>query len=115
VDPRAQHEPVDSDPGPAQAGDAAAPDAAGRTPGPEATILVMLAGTVLAVLLGVVVGARLGTLTVAITLAAAGTWRATAHTGPPGLVVRSRGFDVLTCWGGAVVIGLLAITAPGVG
>lgn len=84
-------------------------------PGPDRAVLVMLAGILLAVVLGVLVGARLGTLTVAIAMAVAGTWRASSHTGPPGLVVRSRGFDVVTCWCAAAAIGFLAITAPGLG
>ncbi|MCA5892553.1 DUF3017 domain-containing protein [Isoptericola sp. NEAU-Y5] len=83
--------------------------------GPERAIVTMLAGIALAVLLGIVVGARLGTLAIAVTLAVAGTWRATSGTGPVGLVVRSRGFDVFTCWSAAVVIGVLALTAPGLG
>lgn len=115
MDPRAQHEPVDRDPGPAQAGEAVGTPPPGRVAGPDATVVVMLAGIVLAVALGLLVGARLGTLTIAVTLAAAGAWRATAPAGPPGLVVRSRGFDVVTCWGTAAVIGVLAVTAPGLG
>lgn len=83
--------------------------------GPERAIVTVLAGVVLAVVLGVLVGARIGTGTIALTLAVAGTWRATSATGPVGLVVRSRGFDVFLCWGGAVVIGVLALTAPGLG
>lgn len=84
-------------------------------PGPGRAVLTMLAGIILAVLLGVLVGARLGTLTIAIALAVAGIWRASSHSGPPGLVVRSRGFDVITCWSAALAIGILAITAPGLG
>ncbi|CAM3460646.1 hypothetical protein GCM10007368_28530 [Isoptericola cucumis] len=94
---------------------AADPGSARRSPGPERAIVTMLCGVLLSVALGLLVGARLGTLVIALTLAVAGTWRATAASGPAGLVVRSRGFDVLTCWGAAVVIGVLALTAPGVG
>ena len=116
MDPRAQPDP---DPAASPAwhavGAAAPSPTAARTPGPERAIVTMLCGIVLAVVLGLLVGARLGTLTVAITLAVAGTWRATSGTGPVGLVVRSRGFDVVTCWAAAVVIGVLALTAPGVG
>ena len=82
-------------------------------PGPERAIVTVLSGIVLAVLLGVLVGARLGVGVIALTLAVAGTWRATSRTGPVGLVVRSRGFDVFLCWAAAVVIGVLAVTAPG--
>jgi hypothetical protein len=120
VDPRAlpdpRREPGGSKPAPAwhsvEAG--AGPDEPARPlPGPERAIVTVLAGIVLAVVLGVLVGARLGTGTIALTLAVAGTWRATSTTGPVGLVVRSRGFDVFLCWGAAVVIGVLALTAPG--
>ncbi len=95
---------------------APAGEAAARpSPGPERAIVTMLCGVLLAVAFGLVVNARLGTLVLAITLAVAGTWRATSTSGPVGLVVRSRGFDVLTCWTAAVAIGVLALTAPGVG
>ena len=91
-------------------------DAPTRTaPGPERAIVTVLSGILLAVLLGVFVSARIGTGTIALTLAVAGTWRALSSTGPVGLVVRSRGFDVFLCWAGAVVIGVLALTAPGLG
>ncbi|MEG3615815.1 DUF3017 domain-containing protein [Isoptericola haloaureus] len=83
-------------------------------PSPVPAILVVLAGILLAVLLGLLVGARLGSLTIAGTLAVAGTWRAVAPGGPAGLAIRSRGFDVFLCWGAATVIAVLALTAPGV-
>ncbi|MGW8568652.1 DUF3017 domain-containing protein [Isoptericola sp. NPDC055881] len=93
--------------------DAEHDEALRAVPGPERAIVTVLSGIVLAVVLGVLVGARLGTGVVALTLAVAGTWRATSATGPVGLVVRSRGFDVVLCWVAAVVIGVLALTAPG--
>ncbi|GAA1714089.1 hypothetical protein GCM10009809_07880 [Isoptericola hypogeus] len=121
MDPRAQPDPAGGRPEPAPVwhsvdrSDEGAPASGRRVPGPERAIVTVLVGVVLAVVLGVLVGARLGTLTVAVTLAVAGTWRATSPSGPMGLVVRSRGFDVLTCWTAAVAIGVLALTAPGVG
>lgn len=81
---------------------------------PVPAILVVLSGILLAVLLALVVGARLGSLTVAATLAVAGAWRATSSSGPVGLAIRSRGFDVFLCWSAASVIAVLALTAPGV-
>ncbi|AEG43554.1 hypothetical protein Isova_0768 [Isoptericola variabilis 225] len=84
-------------------------------PSPVRAILLATAGILLAVVLGVTLSARAGALAVAATLAVAGTWRAVAPDGPPGLVVRSRGFDVLLCWGSAAMITFLAFTAPGVG
>ncbi|SKC50264.1 DUF3017 domain-containing protein [Krasilnikoviella flava] len=118
MDPRAlpdpRREPGGSKPAPSWHSVEAGPvEPARALPGPERAIVTVLGGVVLAVLLGVLVGARLGTGTIALTLAVAGTWRATSSTGPVGLVVRSRGFDVFLCWTGAVVIGLLALTAPG--
>ncbi|MEL7975664.1 DUF3017 domain-containing protein [Isoptericola sp. F-RaC21] len=120
MDPRALPDPQ-REPGghePASGGHsvgAAAEEPARALPGPERAIVTVLSGIVLAVVLGVLVGARVGTGTIALTLAVAGTWRAMSSTGPVGLVVRSRGFDVFLCWGGAVVIGALALTAPGLG
>ncbi|MFE5311154.1 DUF3017 domain-containing protein [Isoptericola sp. NPDC056578] len=120
MDPRALPDPP-RDPGGAEPAprwhsvEAKADAPARHLPGPERAIVTVLAGIVLAVVLGVLVGARVGTGTIALTLAVAGTWRATSSTGPVGLVVRSRGFDVFLCWGGAVVIGVLALTAPGLG
>jgi hypothetical protein len=84
-------------------------------PSPLRTILLSAAGIVLVVALGVAVSARVGGLTLAATLAVAGTWRALSPAGPPGLVVRSRGFDVVLCWSAAAVITFLALTAPGLG
>lgn len=120
MDPRALpdpgREPGERRPAPTWHSVEATGDEPARTlPGPERAIVTVLSGIVLAVVLGVLVGARVGTGTIALTLAVAGTWRATSSTGPVGLVVRSRGFDVFLCWGGAVVIGLLALTAPGLG
>lgn len=115
VESRAQPDPPgEGDPAPPwHAVEAAADEPARALPGPERAIVTMLTGVVLAVVLGVLVGARIGTGTIALTLAVAGTWRATSATGPVGLVVRSRGFDVFLCWAAAVVIGVLALTAPG--
>ncbi|WP_407318828.1 DUF3017 domain-containing protein [Isoptericola halotolerans] len=94
--------------------DAVTPDRV-RTPrSPVPAILVVLSGILLAVLVALVVGARLGSLTIAATLAVAGAWRATSSSGPVGLAIRSRGFDVFLCWSVASVIGVLALTAPGV-
>jgi len=120
VDPRAlpdpQREPGEGRPAPAWHSVEAGADGPARPlPGPERAIVTVMSGVVLAVVLGVLVGARVGTGTIALTLAVAGTWRATSTTGPVGLVVRSRGFDVFLCWGAAVVIGVLALTAPGLG
>ena len=81
---------------------------------PLPAILVVLAGIVLAVVLGMAVGARLGALTIAATLAVAGAWRAVSPSGPVGLAIRSRSFDVFLCWCTAGVMGVLALTAPGV-
>jgi hypothetical protein len=84
-------------------------------PSPLHAILLSLAGIVLVVVLGVAVSARVGALTLAATLAVAGTWRAVSPAGPPGLVVRSRGFDAVLCWSAAAVTTFLALTAPGLG
>ncbi|MCK0118063.1 Protein of unknown function (DUF3017) [Isoptericola sp. CG 20/1183] len=93
----------------------AAPHAGARpVRSPVPAILVVLAGIVLAVLLGMTVGARLGSLTIAATLAVAGVWRAVSPSGPVGLAIRSRGFDVFLCLSVASVMGVLALTAPGV-
>nr|WP_281360145.1 DUF3017 domain-containing protein [Isoptericola halotolerans] len=73
-----------------------------------------MAGMLVAVLLALTVGARVGALTIAATLAVAGTWRATSSSGPVGLAIRSRSFDVFLCWATAGVIAVLALTAPGV-
>ncbi|WP_277208765.1 DUF3017 domain-containing protein [Isoptericola croceus] len=81
---------------------------------PVPAILVVLTGILVAVVLGMTVGARLGSLAIAGTLAVAGAWRAVASAGPVGLAIRSRGFDVFLCWSVASVIGVLALTAPGV-
>lgn len=116
MDPRALPDPPGGrEPAPAWHSVGAAPDEGPprAVPGPERAIVTMLTGIVLAVVLGVLVDARIGTGTIALTLAVAGTWRATSATGPVGLVVRSRGFDVFLCWSAAVVIGVLALTAPG--
>lgn len=92
----------------------AAPRVPRRSPSPVPAILVMLSGIALSVVLGLTVGARLGALTIAATLAVAGTWRAVSRSGPPGLAVRSRGFDVGLCWTTAIVMGTLAVTVPDV-
>lgn len=105
MDPRAQQQAVPAPP----AEPANAPGAAART------LVLVAGGIVLAVVLGVAVSARLGALTLAATLAVAGTWRALAPAGPPGLVVRGRTFDVFLCWSTAAVIAFLALTAPGLG
>lgn len=93
----------------------AAPRRGGRPArSPVPSILVVLTGIVVAVLLAMMVGARVGSLTMAATLAVAGAWRAVSPSGPMGLAVRSRGFDVFLCWSAASVMGVLALTAPGV-
>lgn len=81
---------------------------------PVPAILVVLAGTVLSVVVAMTVGARFGSLTVAATLGVAGAWRAVSPSGPAGLAIRSREFDVVLCWITAGVMGVLALTAPGV-
>ncbi len=86
-----------------------------RAPSPLRALVLVAAGIVLAVVLGITVSARIGALALAATLAVAGTWRAVAPAGPPGLVVRGRTFDVFLCWSTAAVITFLALTAPGVG
>jgi hypothetical protein len=93
-----------------------APDAEPvAAPSPLRAILLSAAGILLVVVLGVAVSARVGALTLAATLAVAGTWRALSPAGPPGLVVRSRGFDAVLCWSAAAVTAFLALTAPGLG
>ncbi|WP_098465123.1 DUF3017 domain-containing protein [Isoptericola jiangsuensis] len=92
-----------------------APAASGRAaPSPVPAILVVLTGIVATVVLGLTVDARTGALTLAATLAVAGAWRATSPTGPAGLAIRSRGFDVFLCWSAATGLSVLALTAPGI-
>jgi hypothetical protein len=82
-------------------------------PSPVPAILLALTGIALAVVLGLTIGARAGSLAIAATLGVAGAWRATSPTGPAGLAIRSRGFDVFLCWGAATALSVLALTAPG--
>jgi len=95
-------------------------DAAPRTPPsgaastPVPAILMAIGGIMLAVALGFLLSARWGSLTIAATLAVAGLWRATSPSGPAGLAIRTRGFDVFLCWTAAAAVGFLALTAPGV-
>ncbi|WP_402461579.1 DUF3017 domain-containing protein [Isoptericola aurantiacus] len=81
---------------------------------PVPAILVAIGGIALAVGIGLTLGARWGSLTIAATLAVAGTWRAVSTSGPAGFAIRSRGFDVFLCWAAATVVAVLAVTAPGV-
>ncbi|WP_418277746.1 DUF3017 domain-containing protein [Isoptericola jiangsuensis] len=83
-------------------------------PNPVPAILVSLTGILVAVVLGLTVGAREGSFAIAATLGVAGAWRATSPSGPAGLAIRSRGFDVFLCWGAATAVSVLALTAPGV-
>ena len=77
-------------------------------------IALAMGGVVLAVVVALLVGARAGALTIAATLAVAAMWRSTSSTGPAGLAVRSRGFDLFLYVSAAAVIGVLALTAPGI-
>jgi hypothetical protein len=86
-----------------------------RAPRPLGAVLVSTAGIVLAVVLGLALSARIGALTLAATLVVAGAWRALDRSGPPGLVVRTRSFDVFLYLSAAASITFLALTAPGVG
>jgi hypothetical protein len=92
----------------------AAADGGRPAPNPVPAILVALTGITVAVALGLTVGAREGSLALAATLGVAGAWRATSPSGPAGLAIRSRGFDVFLCWGAATALSVLALTAPGV-
>lgn len=90
---------------------AAAPS---RVESPVPAIVLVMSGIVLSVVVALVVGSRAGALTIAATLAVAGAWRATLRVGPPGLAIRSRGFDLLLYWCGSATIAVLALTAPGI-
>lgn len=85
-----------------------------RVERPLRAIVFAVSGIVVAVAMTLVVGARAGALTIAATLAVAAAWRSTSNVGPAGLAVRSRGFDVFLYGAGAVVIAVLALTAPGI-
>jgi len=88
-----------------------------RGPNPRASLTVAMVGVLLTGAMGLLVGVRAGAVTLALTLAVVGTWRALAPraNAAAGIVVRSKLLDVATCWGLAAMILFLALTIPFLG
>ncbi|ACZ29779.1 hypothetical protein Xcel_0740 [Xylanimonas cellulosilytica DSM 15894] len=88
-----------------------------RGPSPKGSLVLATAGVLTAALLGAFVSARSGALAIAVTLAAAGTWRAVAPrtSYAAGIAVRSKMFDVVLYLGTAAAIAFLALTVPYLG
>ncbi|MFP3713111.1 DUF3017 domain-containing protein [Puerhibacterium sp. TATVAM-FAB25] len=85
-----------------------------RGPHPKASLTTAMLGVLLTGAMGLLVGVRAGAVTIAVTLAVVGTWRALAPraNAAAGIVVRSKLLDVATCWGLAAMILFLALTIP---
>lgn len=85
-----------------------------RGPHPKASLTTAMLGVLLTGVMGLLVGVRAGAVTIAVTLAVVGTWRALAPraNAAAGIVVRSKLLDIATCWSLAAMILFLALTIP---